>query len=1004
MTIPLEAIRQIEKPTPAQAESGNYRMAHVAIHGLQIAIENAKGSRRKPTWPPLAAHYGYIKRTLGRDGDHVDVFIGPNTDSELVVIVDQVNQFGKFDEHKVLIGFDRTQDAIDTYKKCYSPGWKVGPVTTMTIGQFKNWLKDGSQEKAVAKQVSRFSADAMALLIEQFAAVAPQPQRPAPTFAERFAAAWAESEVEQFAARKAKNSPGQMGLFGDGMGGDKPLRTAARQQKLDWITVHPNGGKGQAVLIDKKDGTIHGGMGGKFDGQKIDDVGKGDGKTARGEGKADENPVDAKPKKVAAKLKSKPTPESPSPGSTSTGPALGKVIGKGEFQHGRLLLDGKDVGRINFGIVDHGGKKIGRIDDVAIDNPARGNRMMSTIYPQVEKILKDQGATEIQLNTTEDAVGDKVWKPLGFSHAGGKATKTWTKPLGDSKPTVETMAKFLNQGKSHADFVNHIKDQWYSDKITEKEWNDLHDQMPKINDWADASKMSGKDVFASAPAKKGVIVGKVTGMKVQGGRIALEVTDHEGNKHTADPSFVDDLRAKIGHDANRGRVTSDYLNDPHVRNMLASIADEVSDGNNVSQVISKHFGEIPITKRMPIIKAIAEHREAKQKAKDTERSKPSPGRAAAMQNAMGRDDKGKGIHTPALKNEDAKAGDQLGMFGEATRAPKKQAEFIGTKGKQINLIDGLNAKPGQMSLIDEAGAPDDMVFKPTDRSRYSAAAIAAFIERHFAATEATIEQYRTAAHPSPGSKPKAKPKSDKPKIITGNQGDRGRFVTNDDGNVFFLETERTRDNKKRKREAERNPHKFVPVTDTEKAIVHQIGDHKEDVKYFTPFVDEAHAMISERLKSDTNAMQETLAQFGYTGNKASGFISSLHRRRDAAVIPQFDLMVDYAKKHYPQLLTARPGESTAASDDEAMLFDRLKAGFPKPPSKSDPEVIDMAYEMSGIERSGLPSTWADPEPEDAEELEEAPFSAGSNAVTERYEGSFAAVFAANYGAICGIPS
>ena len=40
--------------------------------------------------------------------------------------------------------------------------------------------------------------------------------------------------------------------------------------------MHPNGPgtTGRPVLIDKTDGTIHGGMGGKFDGQNINALGK----------------------------------------------------------------------------------------------------------------------------------------------------------------------------------------------------------------------------------------------------------------------------------------------------------------------------------------------------------------------------------------------------------------------------------------------------------------------------------------------------------------------------------------------------------------------------------------------------------------------------------------------------------------------------------------------------------------------------------------------------------
>ena len=159
-TIDVTLIRTITTPTSKQAEAGNYRMAHVRVQGLDITIETPRGRSRKPGhWPRMAAHYGYIKRTLGNDGDHVDVFVGPHPDSQLVTIIDQVGKVGKFDEHKCLVGFITQQAAVATYKKCFTPGWNVGPVTTMTMGQFKAWLKEGTQKHPVEDQVSRYAAE-----------------------------------------------------------------------------------------------------------------------------------------------------------------------------------------------------------------------------------------------------------------------------------------------------------------------------------------------------------------------------------------------------------------------------------------------------------------------------------------------------------------------------------------------------------------------------------------------------------------------------------------------------------------------------------------------------------------------------------------------------------------------------------------------------------------------------------------------------------------------------
>ena len=87
------------QPTEAQKKAGNYQKSHVKLHGLDITIENPKGSTRTGTdrngteWSvDMPAHYGYVKRTVGADGDHVDVYIGDNPASDTVFIVDQIGR------------------------------------------------------------------------------------------------------------------------------------------------------------------------------------------------------------------------------------------------------------------------------------------------------------------------------------------------------------------------------------------------------------------------------------------------------------------------------------------------------------------------------------------------------------------------------------------------------------------------------------------------------------------------------------------------------------------------------------------------------------------------------------------------------------------------------------------------------------------------------------------------------------------------------------------------
>ena len=93
--------------------------------------------------------YGYIKRTEGKDGDHVDVFIGPDPKLELVYVVNQQDPETKaFDEHKCLLGFRSESEARRGYLANYQRGWKgLGSIYPLTIEQFRWWLSEGDTTK-----------------------------------------------------------------------------------------------------------------------------------------------------------------------------------------------------------------------------------------------------------------------------------------------------------------------------------------------------------------------------------------------------------------------------------------------------------------------------------------------------------------------------------------------------------------------------------------------------------------------------------------------------------------------------------------------------------------------------------------------------------------------------------------------------------------------------------------------------------------------------------------
>jgi len=145
----------LPEPTQAQKEAGNYKKGHIRFQGLEIAVENPRGAERSGTdesgkkWSvKMKHHYGYFNRTEGKDGEQIDVFVGPHVGSKKVFIVDQVVPgTDTFDEHKTLIGFKNEEAARAGYLANYEKGWKgLGAITELPMDEFKEWIGDGTRK------------------------------------------------------------------------------------------------------------------------------------------------------------------------------------------------------------------------------------------------------------------------------------------------------------------------------------------------------------------------------------------------------------------------------------------------------------------------------------------------------------------------------------------------------------------------------------------------------------------------------------------------------------------------------------------------------------------------------------------------------------------------------------------------------------------------------------------------------------------------------------------
>lgn len=160
------AVLRVWHPTEGQARAGNYKMAHAIIGawdikhgntpggGIEVTIETPLDRFRsgvdpngKPWKVQMPAHYGYVKGTLGSDGDHVDVYIGPDAHRVAALpvwIIDQCDAHtGAYDEHKCMLGFKDRESARNAYLAAFSDGLghkRIGGVVRTNFVDFRDWV------------------------------------------------------------------------------------------------------------------------------------------------------------------------------------------------------------------------------------------------------------------------------------------------------------------------------------------------------------------------------------------------------------------------------------------------------------------------------------------------------------------------------------------------------------------------------------------------------------------------------------------------------------------------------------------------------------------------------------------------------------------------------------------------------------------------------------------------------------------------------------------------
>ena len=140
-----------QEPTDAQKEAGNYKKGHIKFQGLDISIENPTGTVRSgidpngQTWETsMEADYGYIAGTEGKDGEDVDVFVGPDKDAQSAYIITIMKppSFENIDEQKVMLGYNTGAEAKRAFMRHYDSPKFFGNMIAMTMTDFKKKVKE----------------------------------------------------------------------------------------------------------------------------------------------------------------------------------------------------------------------------------------------------------------------------------------------------------------------------------------------------------------------------------------------------------------------------------------------------------------------------------------------------------------------------------------------------------------------------------------------------------------------------------------------------------------------------------------------------------------------------------------------------------------------------------------------------------------------------------------------------------------------------------------------
>jgi gamma-glutamylcyclotransferase (GGCT)/AIG2-like uncharacterized protein YtfP/superfamily II DNA or RNA helicase len=131
------------KGLPSDPEGVKFK---VDFQGIEVRVERPKGfimvgqDAKGVNWARrYKLDYGHIPKTLGGDGDGLDVFIGPDKKANEAFWAIQRKDDGTFDEYKVFLGFPDRDAAVAAYRQ-HIPKKYLKGVVTLKVPMMKAML------------------------------------------------------------------------------------------------------------------------------------------------------------------------------------------------------------------------------------------------------------------------------------------------------------------------------------------------------------------------------------------------------------------------------------------------------------------------------------------------------------------------------------------------------------------------------------------------------------------------------------------------------------------------------------------------------------------------------------------------------------------------------------------------------------------------------------------------------------------------------------------------